>query len=438
MAHLTLSVPQVRSHIVHPWTSQTHGAGNMNTSAADPSSSTQHQPLRILVVGAGIGGLTAALALRQRGHDVEVFEKSHLAEETGAAIHLAPNANGLLKRLGFRPEDHGAVECNGMREVAPDGTTRFSNSLLQVNKMWQHPWHLIHRAHLHSAIKDLATRAEGKGRAVKLHVASGVKQVDSTNAILTLRDDSQHHGDLIIGADGVHSVTRKEIPGGDLKPYDSGKSAYRFLIPRELLTADSRTEPYVTPDDYLTMCIANDRRVVLYPCVNKTMVNLVAIHPSQETATKPQTSDWQETGSKAKMLEVFDGFDSSILAILDKAEPQDVKIWNLLTMDKMPSFINGKLALLGDAAHPFLPDLGQGGAQAIEDAVSLAAVLPLGTTPDEIPDRLSVYEGCRYERSHYIQHATKLVGRDRDKIGPKDEQIDSKDFGTLKRAKTRH
>ena len=395
---------------------------------------TSTQPLHILIVGAGIGGLTAALALRQRGHEVEVFEKSHLAQETGAAIHLAPNANGLLKRLGLRAEEYGAVVCNGLREVAPDGSIVYSNDLREVNKMWQHPWHLIHRAHLHSAIKDLATRSDGPGRPVRLHVASGIQCVDSTTATVTLHDGSQRAGDLVIGADGVHSATRKEIPGGDLRPYDSGKSAFRFLVPRKLLAEDPRTETYVEPDDYVVMCIGNDRRVVLYPCVDKTMINVVAIHPSHETATRPQTSEWQDTGSKDRLLEVYNSFDPSIIAILEKVKPEEVKIWNLLTMEKMPSFRHKKLAVLGDAAHPFLPDLGQGGAQAIEDAVSLAAVLPLGTQPDEIEERLRLYESCRYERSHAIQHNTKLAGRDRDKIGPKDEQIDCEWLHSLQAA----
>lgn len=409
--------------------SMTIGLGAMDMDIdMEPSSSASSMPLHILIVGAGIGGLTAALALRRRGHNVEVYEKSRLAQEAGAAIHLAPNANGLLRRLGLRAEEHGAVECNGMRELRPDGSCVYSVDLRPANMMWEHPWHLIHRAHLHGAIKDLATRADGEGPAVKLHVSSSVVNVDSSTASITLADGSQPSGDLVVGADGVHSAARKAISGNDLQPYDSGKSAFRFLVPSSLLADDPLTKAHVTPDDCLVMCIANDRRVVIYPCVDKTMSNVVAIHRSQETATKPGSSNWQETGSKAKMLEVFGTFDASVRAVLEKADADDVKIWNLLTMDQMPTFVRGKLALIGDAAHPFLPDLGQGGAQAIEDGVSLAAMLPLGTEPDQISERLLLFERCRYERSHTIQHYTKLAGRDRDSIGPDDERVDHQKY----------
>jgi NADPH-dependent 2,4-dienoyl-CoA reductase/sulfur reductase-like enzyme len=99
-------------------------------------------PLHILVVGAGIGGLTAALALRQQGHDLEVFEQSKLAQETGAAIHLASNANGLLRRLGLYAEDIGAVECTGVLEYIPhDGSVKYHINTKPISdRLWAHPW----------------------------------------------------------------------------------------------------------------------------------------------------------------------------------------------------------------------------------------------------------------------------------------------------------
>jgi 2-polyprenyl-6-methoxyphenol hydroxylase-like FAD-dependent oxidoreductase len=118
-----------------------------------------------------------------------------------------------------------------------------------------------------------------------------------------------------------------------------------------------------------------------------------------------------------------------VLTILDQAEPESLKLWTLLDMDQLPTWINDKLALLGDAAHPFLPrksntvfvhdthewlDQAQGGAAAIEDAMSLSAVLPFGTRPADVPERLLLYEKIRYERAHAIQQFTRLAGRDLD------------------------
>lgn len=126
------------------------------------------------------------------------------------------------------------------------------------------------------------------------------------------------------------------------------------------------------------------------------------------------------------MLEIFKGFAPSVLAILDKADDQKLKAWNLLDMDKMPSLVNGSLAVLGDAAHPFLPYQGQGGGQAIEDAFSLATMLPFGTPKSAVPDRLHLYEQCRYERAHNIQEFTRLVGRDASELAAEGKVLNSK------------
>jgi hypothetical protein len=126
------------------------------------------------------------------------------------------------------------------------------------------------------------------------------------------------------------------------------------------------------------------------------------------------------------MLDIYKDFAPGIRAILEKAE--DPKVWKLLDMDQMPSFIHNKLAVMGDAAHPFLPHQGQGGGQAIEDGLALAAVLPLGTTPDEVPDRLTVYEQCRYERAHRVQSYTRTAGLDAAELAAKGQKLDMMEY----------
>ena len=124
------------------------------------------------------------------------------------------------------------------------------------------------------------------------------------------------------------------------------------------------------------------------------------------------------------MLQIFADFGSNVKAILEKVEDDKLKTWALLDMAQMPTFIAGKLAVLGDSAHPFLPHQGQGGGQAIEDGVALAALLPLGTRPD-VSERLQLYQQCRYERAHTIQEFTRTAGKDAAELAAEGKKLDS-------------
>ena len=135
----------------------------------------------------------------------------------------------------------------------------------------------------------------------------------------------------------------------------------------------------------------------------------MCIHPEEESEA---SDSWNSSGNQEQLLLIYKGFDPRALSLLSKADPATLKVWKLLDMEVMPTWINEKLALLGDAAHPFLPHQGQGGACAIEDAASLAVVFPLDTERTEIVERLKLYEKIRYDRANRLQEYSRISGLD--------------------------
>lgn len=401
--------------------SQTDGHPTMNGSNGNLDYSSP-KPLRILIAGAGIGGLFAALALRQEGHDITIFERSSLAREVGAAIHLAPNANGLLRRLGLYAENFGANTLDWLTEYDSACNVRMKLPAKHMNVIWQHPWHLAHRIQVHETLKKAAISPDRKGKPAELRTGCQVKDVDVAAGKIVLESGEVFEGDVIVGADGVHSATRKQI-STEIKPFASEQSAFRFLMPKEKALEVPGLAKYIKEDGELIMWHGTRRRVVMYPTSNNTQLNFVCMHPADESGASAQNADWDQGASLDTLLKVYEGFDPVVIGLLGKADPKDIKVWSLLDMEELPIWNKDRLVLIGDAAHPFLPHQGQGAGVAMEDGAALACVLPRGTAREDIPERLALWDKIRHERATRIQHVSRMLGMDR-----KDEDFDMRHF----------
>ncbi|KFY17055.1 hypothetical protein V492_00915 [Pseudogymnoascus sp. VKM F-4246] len=362
-------------------------------------------PLKVLVAGGGIGGLSAAIFLRHAGH--HIFESSKFASETGAAIHIPSNANGLLRRMGMIPEDHGANLTEWVSEYRPDGEMVFRKDVRPLSSVFPYPWQLIHRVDLHNALKDIAMSREGKGLPVVLNLRSKVVHINIDTPSLTLEDGSTYTGDLIIGADGVHSKLRSFIAKDCPLPTPSGSSAFRFLIPADVIRADAKTAHFLERKGEMRLLYGTNRRIVIYPCRNNTLINFAAMHPDEET--EAEGDDWDLAASKDSMLSCFSSYPEDVQILLAKASVETIKLWKLLDHEELgkDNWVRGKACLLGDAAHAFLPHQGQGGAQAIEDGAALGALFPLGTQASDVPRRLQLYVQARYDRATLVQDFTR-------------------------------
>ena len=261
---------------------------------------------------------------------------------------------------------------------------------------------------------------QGEGSPARLHTESRVVDVDPDQATITLANGHVVKGDLVVGADGVHSVARRKVPGADVKPFGSGKSAYRFLISKQAVLDDPQIKHLAQDDGELIIWYGADRRVVVYPTTNNTLLNFVCIHPAAESDAG---DDWNQKGNLEKMLEVYKDFEPACRTLLSKADPQTLKVWKLLDMEIMPTWVNNKLVLLGDSAHPFLPHQGQGAGVAMEDAAALSVVLPADTPKEAIPERLKLYEQIRYVRANRIQEYSRLAGKDRHENASLDSKL---------------
>jgi 2-polyprenyl-6-methoxyphenol hydroxylase-like FAD-dependent oxidoreductase len=164
-----------------------------------------------------------------------------------------------------------------------------------------------------------------------LNLATPITSIDAQSGSIRTGDGLEVRADAIIAADGVHSIARTQTFGEEHRPFSSGKSAFRFLIPRKSVEDDPQTRPYLTSDGELVMIYHKDRRLVMYPTSDNTLLNFVCIHPEAETASV-SSGDWNNKATLDMLLAVYQDFHEDFKAILRKADESSLKIWTLLDM----------------------------------------------------------------------------------------------------------
>lgn len=340
--------------------------------------------MRVLIAGAGIGGLTAALAALRQGHEVEVYEQASELKEVGAGVQLSANGTRVLYALGVG-EELKSLSCEATGKEIRLWNTGETWKLFDLGKVsierYGFPYFTVYRPDL----LDVLARAVRRLKADAIHLGRkcvGFTQTDG-EVRLDLEDGTTAKGDALIGADGVHSPIRQTLFGAD-KPQFSGIIAWRGIIPMERLPARMARRVGVN-------WVGPGGHVVHYPLRGGAVLNFVGALER----TDWQIESWSARGTTEELAADYRGWHEDIQTLIRNI-PVPHK-WALMARPPMPRWTVGRVTLLGDACHSMVPFLAQGAVMAMEDGLILARVLT--ELDGDVASRLARYEEARRERT---------------------------------------
>jgi salicylate hydroxylase/6-hydroxynicotinate 3-monooxygenase len=343
----------------------------------------------IAIIGAGIGGLAVAAALRQAGFAATVYEQADAFARVGAGIQQSPNAMKVHRGLGIegRLREVGFAPTSALNRDAISGKVTNDHPLGRaVEERYGAPYLTLHRGDLHAALADIVP-AQSVLRGRKL-IRIGE---EGPRVALAFADGTMLEADLVIGADGAHSLVREHVAGPE-QPRFTGRLAYRTTFPASRLRGvdigTSRTKWW-----------GKDRHIVIYYVTAKRdEVYFTTSQPEQ--ADWMTRESWSTKGDLSELRAAFAHFHSDVQAVL--AAAPEVHKWGIYERDPLPRWSRGRITLLGDACHPMTPYMASGAAMALEDAVVLARCL-VDEDFESVEAALHTYEAIRKPRASAVQ-----------------------------------
>ena len=350
-------------------------------------------PKNVLIVGAGVGGITAALCLARLGLDVHVFEQAEELQSIGAGIQLTPNCTGVLRNLAiedelrekaFLPE---AISFRDWRTGRVLAKTIIEDTTVVGTAA---PYYQI----LRSDLLDILVKAAKSFSNIQINLGSKVETVfQSKERVEITTNNTTKYGEFLIGADGIHSRIRSEL-WGDTKATFTKQVAWRALV------------PYKQVDLNLSSGFANvwwgpEKHFVHYLVGgNREQVNCVGV----VNEANWDVESWEIRGSLTELKKDFCDWHEDLQLLMDKVEEGSLYKWALYDRPPLKQWGKGLVTLLGDAAHPMLPFMAQGAAMAIEDAAILSRSLRVG---EDTPSSLRLYEDFRKKRTSLMQRGAR-------------------------------
>jgi salicylate hydroxylase len=360
-------------------------------------------PRRAIVAGAGIAGLTAAIALVRAGFTVAIYERANSLDEFGAGLQVTPNAARILARLGVLEEvlPHASRPRAVVVLRGSDNTELMRIPLDAAEARWGAVYFVIHRADLQRALIDAVRSQSAIELTLDATVLSfadngGRLSVGLVRGVTQTRDEA----DLLIGADGLRSRVRDKLGFGAQDQVEfAGRIAHRALV-----NADANAQRTQS----IILRLGKEAHLVQYPLRGGSITNLVATIGSATPTSGVNHADREkeEVASRSSLENAFSGW-SREARLLTKA-PAQWRAWPLYHRSPISSFSLGRVALVGDAAHPMVPFLAQGAAQAIEDAGAIGRIL---AQVQDIPAALSMYSRDRVARAGRVQREAIKLGR---------------------------